>query len=368
MPIMDFVLSQEQQTNAKQTAEFAAREITPHLDRLENDLPYRMAFYKRMAQAGLLLLTVPKESQGQFTDTLSYLIALKTIAKADAGISVAMAVTNMVAETICQYGNDEQRTHYLKRVATGESVPLAFALTEKNSGSDAKSIQTEALYQDDSVIITGEKQFISNGDIAGTIIVLAKTNPNAGADGISAFLIDHGTPGLKAIKTERKLGLLTANLVTLRLDHCRIPRNQQLGDTGQGFKIALHALDSGRLGIAAQSIGIAEAAYEAALKFSKSRHQFGRAICENQAIAFKLADMHLKLSAARALLAHAAWCKDQGLPFTIEAAEAKLFCSEMCNEIASEALNPRRLRLHKRLSCGEILSRCTRDNPLRGHK
>lgn len=338
---MDFNLTREQMTLFSECTLFAEKVITPNVKSLEEDLSCRKTLFEKMGQMGLFLLCVPKEMGGTAIDTVSYILALAAIAKADAGISVAMAVTNMVAEAISRFGSKEQQKKYIPLVASGACVPLSFALTEKNAGSDAKSIQAEAHYDPSDrhfYLLNGEKQFITNGDIAGAMIVMARTKPNDNIEGISAFLVEGDIPGLEVVKTESKLGLLTANLVTLRFDNCRFPAENLLGQEGQGLKIALSSLDSGRIGIAAQAVGIGEAAFEAALHHAKERHQFGHAIAENQAIAFKLADMRMLLSASKLMAYKAAWLKDQGEVFTEEAAEAKLFCSEACNKIADDAL------------------------------
>ncbi len=333
---MDFSFTPEQLALEERSEAFAAKEIADSVPLLEENLEMRSQLFRKMAEAGLMLLNVPKKLGGAFTDTISYALALKAIAAADAGISVAMSVVNMVAETIAIYGTEIQRKTYLFRIGRGECVPLAFALTEKEAGSDAKSIRTEAKLDPrngDFYLLNGEKQFITNGDIAEAMIVMAKIDSE-----ITAFLVDKGTPGLEVVKKERKLGLLTANLVDLSFRGCRVPADNILGEKGQGFKIAMTALDSGRIGIAAQAVGIAEAAFKASVRRSQERQQFGQPIAENQAIAFKLADMQVKLSAANLLLFKACWLKDQGLPFNKEASEAKLYCSEACNEIVNEAL------------------------------
>ena len=284
---------------------------------------------------------IPKNEGGSGCDTIAYILALKAIAKVDAGIAVAMAVSNMVAESISRFGSDQMKKKYFPLIKSGECVPLAFALTEKNAGSDVKSIKAEAhIDTDDSsvYIINGEKQFITNGDMAGALILMAKTKLKNGTEGISAFLIDGDNPAINVVKQEKKMGLLTANLVDLKFENLRVPVSNLLGDEGQGLKIALSSLDGGRIGVAAQSIGISEAAFEAALRFSKERHQFGHAISENQAIAFKLADMRVKLSASKLLAYKAGWLKDQGESYFEEASEAKLFCSEACTQITNDAL------------------------------
>ena len=336
---MDFDLSKEQLEKKAFFERFAKDEIGPHLDRLEEDIEFRSKVYKKMAKAGLFSLSIPKEFGGNFSDNITYALAMIAISKVDAGLSVAVNVTNMAGEAILKFGNSEQKQFYLPRIGTGDCAPAAFALTERESGSDAKTIRTRAVEENDNYVLSGEKQFISNGDLAEFLIVFAKTQENDDpAHGITAFLLDKRTAGLSVAKKERKLGLLTANLVDLKLDHCKIPKNKMLGKLNEGFKIALTSLDSGRISIAAQSVGIAEAAYEAALNYAQNRKQFDQPLANFEGIAFKLADMRVKLSAAKLLLFKACIYKDQGKPFTLEASEAKLFASESCNEIASEAL------------------------------
>lgn len=335
---MNFGLSEEQEKIQDQCREFAERMILPHVKELENNLEFRQKLFQQMALEGLLLLALPDKEKKR--DSIGYLIGLKAIAKIDAGIAVTMAVTNMVAEAIEWFGTKRQQAHYLPNIANGSCVPLCFAMTEKEAGSDIKAIQTSFFVDQEDpafIVLNGTKQFITNGDLAGALIVIAKGQWME-EEGISAFIVDRGLKGFSVIKKEDKLGLLTANLVSLRFDNCRLPKNALLGKPGAGLRIALSSLDSGRLGIAAQSLGIAEAAFEAALAFSKKRLQFGHAIIENQAIAFKLADMQVKIDAGRLMLFHAAWLKDRNVQFSRQAAEAKLYCSEICNEIANEAL------------------------------
>lgn len=315
---MDFSLSLQQQDAASQAKRFAEAHVIPHVKKIEDDLDYRKQLFVKMAHEGFFK---------PFEDYLSYLLTLKELAKADGGLAATLSVTQMVAAAIAHYGSEDQKKKYLPQVASGALVPLSFALTEKQSGSDAKSIQLQA---DSFGKLTGEKQYISNADIAGVILVLANT-----PQGITAYLVDRSAPGLSFPKKEKKLGLLSANLVSIRFDNCQ---GEQLGESGQGFKIAMNSLDNGRIAIAAQSLGIAEAAYEAALTFSKQRRQFGNPIFDYQAIAFKLADMRLKLDAGTLLLYKAATLKQQDKPCTLEASEAKLFCSESANQIAYDAV------------------------------
>ena len=334
---MDFGLTVKQTEIRDKCRKFAGDVIVPKGSLLEIDLGERMEVFSQMGQAGLFSLVLPKEVGGE-GDTVAYLSGLEEIAKCDAGIAVAMAVTNMVAETLMNYGSEEARDKVLRKVADGTGVPLSFAMTEKQAGSDVKAIETT--YSDDPhdpkfFLLEGSKQFITNGDICSSIIVIAKKK---GTDLISALLVDRKTTGYSVPKKENKLGLLTANLVGLEFDKCKVLKSSLVGREGEGLQVALSSLDSGRLGIAAQSLGIAEAAFEAAVKYAKRRQQFGHPIGDNQAIAFKLADMRVSIDAGRLLMYRAALLKDKKEPFTVEAAEAKLYCSEMCNRVADEAL------------------------------
>lgn len=334
---MDFNFTPEQLDLQKRWTKFAEEEIQPNLTQLEENIGFRVRLYQKMGTLGLFSLCIPKAMGGHFTDTISYALAMIALAKADAGITVAISVTNMIGEAIALYGTKEQQEKYLPKIASGEFIPAAFALTEKDAGSDAKSIKTTATRNENSYVLNGEKQFISNADLAKFLIVMAKTDTNS-PHSISAFIVDQGTKGLTITKKEKKLGLLSANLVDFKLENCIIPENQLLGPLNGGFKLAMSGLDSGRISIAAQSVGIAEAAYEAAIQYAQQRKQFDQPIANFEVIKFKLADMHVKLNAAKLLLFKACFCKDQGKPFTLEASEAKLFASEMCNEVVSEAL------------------------------
>lgn len=333
---MDFALNESQLAIEKTCAVFASNEITPHMQEIEDNIDKRRKLFQKMGREGLFTLTVPKSDGGTGVDNVAYVSGLRAVAKTDAGIAVAMAVTNMVAEAIYVFGSHAQKHKYLPAIQDGSCVPLSFAMTELQAGSDVKAILAEAIYdphKEGRYLLSGQKQFITNANVAGGLVIIVKT-----PDGISAFLIDGGMEGMEITKEERKLGLLTANLVDIQFNLCSLSVDNMLGKPGDGLKIALSCLDSGRIGIAAQSVGIGEAAFEAALEYAKKRRQFGRPIIENQAIAFKLADMRVQLSAATNMLYRAAWLKDQGQPFTVQAAEAKLFCSEICNKIADEGL------------------------------
>lgn len=335
---MDFDFTKEQLAIEEKARKFASLEIAPLIEKLEEDLLLRQEIYRKMASAGFLLMCVPRDLGGDYTDTLSYALALKAIASVDAGMAVAMSVINMVAEAIAKYGTQKQREKYITKIRGGEGLPLSFALTEKDSGSDAKSIQTEAILESNGYLLNGCKQFITNADTSGAILILAKIPESQELHTITAFLLDQGTEGFKIIKKERKLGLLSANLIDFELENCKISKDQILGEIGQGFEIAMRALDAGRIGVSAQALGIAEAAYEAALKHSQERYQFGHPIADNQAIAFKLADMYVKLNAGKGLLYNVCWSKDRDKNLNLSAAVAKVYCTESAIEIVNDAL------------------------------
>jgi alkylation response protein AidB-like acyl-CoA dehydrogenase len=339
---MDFNFTELQTAWQNKAKKFAREKIAPHVNQLETDFAFRHELFQEMAREDFYTFAITPTEEGM---VLAYLLALKEIAKVDAGIAVTMAVTSMVAEAIWRHGNIEQQEHYLPFISEGICVPASFAVTEKDAGSDVKRIQTSACIDPDNsnyYVLNGEKQYITNADSAGVLLVIARTDLSPSADHeahvMSAFLVDKGTPGLTFPKVEGKMGLLTANLVSVKFSGCRIDKSRLLGKEGDGLKIALGSLDSGRLSVAAQAIGIAEAAYEGAVAFAKQREQFGGPISAQQNISFNLADMRVKLDAAELLLFKAAWLRTKKAHFTAEAAIAKLFASEAANWIAYEAL------------------------------
>lgn len=249
-----------------------------------------------------------------------------------------MSLMNFLGEAIALLGNAEQRRRYLPKFVSGEWSAACFAMTEKEAGSDPRSLQTCATRTDQGYVINGSKQFITNGDLADVCLVFAKLEGAAPGEGVSCFLVERSTPGWRVEKVEQKLGLLTVSLVDLAFENCTVLNWQRLGAEGEGLHIGLSMLDNGRMGIAAQAIGIAEAAFEAALHYSRERQQFGKPIGQHQAVAFKLADMFVKLQASKLLLYQAATLRDQDQPYACEASMAKLFASEAANLIADEAL------------------------------
>ncbi len=314
---------------------FAANQIAPIIETLASSPEQRLNLYKKMSELGLFSLTIPKKYNGMEWRARDYVESIYTISKTDAGIGVSIAVANMVAEAVLDYGSAALKQNILPRIAAGELIPAAFAITEKQAASDIKSIQTTAAFDGNQYYLQGDKQFVTNGDVAKILIVLARVQPD---DKLTAFLVEKGTAGLTVTKKEEKIGLLSASLVDLHFDKMAISKENILGEVGEGMQIVLRVLDNGRLGIAAQALGIGVAAYECALHYSKQRIQFGKPIAEHQAIAFKLADMYVNLTVAKEMIMKAAFLKDIGDTFTVEASVAKLFSSERCQEVVTQAM------------------------------
>ncbi len=293
---------------------------------------------KKMGELGLMGMMVPPEYDGAGTDTVSYVLALQEVAYACASTAVVMSVHNsIVCETINRFGTDEQKQAYLKPLAAGEIIG-AFAMTEPHAGSDPVNQSTSALRDGSHYIINGTKRFITSGKTAGVTIITAKTDKAKRHKGISAFIVRKGTPGFLVGKTEKKMGLCASDTTDLVLDNCRIPAENLLGQEGDGFKIAMTALDGGRIGIAAQSLGVAQAALDAAVSYAREREQFGQPISKFQGLRWMLADMTTEIEAARQLTLSAASMKDRDEKYTKQASMAKLFASEMVNRVTAKAL------------------------------
>ncbi|HID30896.1 MAG TPA: acyl-CoA dehydrogenase, partial [Desulfobacterales bacterium] len=293
---------------------------------------------KKMGELGLMGMTVPIEYDGAGVDTVGYVVALQEVAYACASTAVVMSVHNSITcETINRFGSDEHKQTYLKSLASGEVIG-AFAMTEPHAGSDPLSQSTWAARDGDGYIINGTKRFITSGNNAGLTIITAKTDRTKRHKGISAFIVEKGTPGFSVGKTEEKMGLCASDTTDLVFDNCRIRAENLLGQEGDGFKIAMTALDSGRIGIAAQSLGVAQAALDAAVSYAKMREQFGQPISKFQGLRWILADMATEIEAARQLTFHAAAQKDRGGKYTMQASMAKLFASEMVNRVTAKAL------------------------------
>ncbi len=293
---------------------------------------------RALAAAGLLAVNVPEELGGASAGAVAYALAMMEIAAADCSVAVTMAVTNMVGEVIARFGTRQQAERCCPRLASGEWLAGSFALSEALAGSDAGALKTRAERRGDTWILDGEKQWITSGSHAGVFVVWARTAPNGGSAGISAFLVEAGTPGLAVGRTEHKMGVRSSSTVTIAFDGCAVPASAMLGEEGQGFRIALTALDGGRVGIASQATGTIAAALDASTRYARDRHAFGQPIGEHQAIRFMLADLATDHDAARLLTLRAAALKEQGRPFTREASMAKLFASEAAQRAVTRAV------------------------------
>ena len=338
---MHFEPSEEQRLIEQAARQFAAEVLRPKAAERDQKSLFPEAELRKLGELGLLGVNVPEQYGGSQAGVVAYSLALSQVAQADASVSVAMAVTNMVAEVICAFGTEEQKQKYVPRLCSGEAIAGAFALSEPQAGSDAASLKTVAEKVDGGYRLTGSKQWITSGDRAGVIVVWARTDGGAPADkrnqaaGLSAFLVEGGTPGLTAGRPEHKLGLKGSTTVPLTLDGCFVPDSARLSKEGDGFRIAMVALDGGRIGIASQA---GRAALEAALDYSKERKQFDKSLCDFQAIANMLADGGMQLEAAQLLALRAAFLKESGLPYSQKAAMAKLYASEAAGRICDMAL------------------------------
>ena len=335
---MDLGLSPEQREIQGLAREFARAEIDPHAAAWDRERRFPTELFRKLGEIGLMGVCVPQELGGAGADFISYVLVLEELSRADAGVGVTVAVhTSAATLPIVAFGSREQRERFVPPLARGEVIG-AFALTEPESGSDAASLRTHATREPGGGWrIDGAKQWITNGGAAGTFIVFARSDPaTSGARGISAFLLD--AAHVEVGRHTEKLGLNSSSTVDIVLDGARVPDNRLLHDEGKGFAVAMATLDGGRIGIAAQAVGIARAAYEVARAYALERRQFGRRIADFQAIQWKLADMATEIDAARLLVLRAAWRKQQGLSHTVEGAQAKLFASEMARRQTAEAI------------------------------
>lgn len=332
------MFNEEQLMMKKMVREFAREQITPVIERMEEEEHFPREVLKKMGDLGLMGVPIPEKYGGSGMDFVSYIIAVHEISKVSASIGLIMSVhTSVGTVPIVLYGTEEQKQRYVPKLASGEMIG-AFCLTEPNAGSDAKGLQTRAVKDGDDYILNGSKVFITNGGEAGTYLVFAVTDPQAGSKGISCFIIEAETKGLVIGKKEKKLGLYGSSTTEVMFEDCRVNRSQLLGEEGEGLKIALANLNSGRIGIAAQSLGIAEAALEAASGYANERKQFGKKLLEHQGLAFKLADMATDTEAAKHLTYAAAFLKENGLPCAKEASMAKLFASRVAMDVSTKAI------------------------------
>ncbi|WP_078429681.1 acyl-CoA dehydrogenase [Alkalihalobacterium alkalinitrilicum] len=335
---MNLRFTEEQEMMRKMVRDFANEKITPFIEEMEENDTFPRAIVDQMGELGLMGIPISEEFGGAGMDFTSYIIAINELSRVSATVGVILSVhTSVGTNPILYFGTEEQKKKYVPKLASGEYLG-AFGLTEPGAGSDAGSLKTSAVKKGDNYVLNGSKVFITNGGEADTYVVFASTNPEEGSTGISTFIVEKDTPGFTVGKKEKKMGLHGSNTVMLMFEDVIVPAENLLGQEGEGFKIAMSNLDNGRIGIAAQALGIAEAALEAATKYAKERKQFGRAIGTQQGLAFKLADMATKVEAARLLVYQAANMKDRGLPCGQQASMAKLFASRSAVEVAIEAV------------------------------
>jgi butyryl-CoA dehydrogenase len=335
---MDLTLTAEQKLLRDTARDLATKEILPRAAEIDRAHQFPRALVSRLGELGLLGVMVPEAWGGAGMDAVSYALALEEISRACASTGVIMSVQNsLVCAPIVTSGTDAQRARWLPDLATGKKIGC-FALSEPEAGSDAAAQRTTAVRKGSGWVLNGTKNFITNAPAADLMLVAANTTPGAGARGISVFLVPTDAPGVKIGKPDDKLGIRGAVSAQVFLADCAVEADALLGQEGEGFKIAMRSLDGGRIGIAAQAVGIARAAFEDAVHYARERKTFGQPIADHQAIQFKLADMSTEIEAARLLLWRAAVKKDAGARYTLEAAMAKLFASEVANRVAKEAV------------------------------
>ncbi len=334
----DLELSEDQRMIRDMARDFARREIAPHAQAWEKAGWIDDALVAQMGDLGLLGMVVPEEWGGSYIDYIAYALAVEEISAGDGATGALMSIHNSVGcGPVLNYGSQAQKDEWLAELASGRAIGC-FALTEPQAGSEAHNLRTRAELVDGQWVLNGSKQFCSNAKRAKLAIVFAVTDPDLGKKGLSAFLVPTDTPGFAVERSEHKMGIRASDTCAVSLSDCRIPQASLLGERGKGLAIALSNLEGGRIGIGAQALGIARAAFEAALLYARERVQFGKPIAEHQSIANMLADMQTQLNAARLLILHAARLKSAGLPCLSEASQAKLFASEMAEKVCSQAV------------------------------
>jgi alkylation response protein AidB-like acyl-CoA dehydrogenase len=328
----------ETQALIRNTARTFARErVAPGARERDRNETFPRDLLLEMAELGLLGINVPADLGGAEAGAVSYALAMMEIAEACASTAVAMAVTNMCAELITAFGTEAQKRRHVTRLTSGEAVVGAFALSEPQAGSDASALEARAERRGSGWVLNGTKQWTTSGAFAGVLVVWVRTG-GPGPGGLSAFIVEGGTPGLEIGRAEDKMGLRASNTVSLIFENCRLPGEALLGREGEGFKLAMAALDGGRIGIASQACGVARAALGASLRYTRERHAFGQPIADFQAVRFMLANISTELNAAELMTLRAAGLKESGRPFTCEASMAKLFAAEMANRAADKAV------------------------------
>jgi alkylation response protein AidB-like acyl-CoA dehydrogenase len=335
---VDFQLTEEQLQLQSMVRDFAAREIAPHVQEWDEASHFPLETVKQLGQLGLMGCIFPDEYGGAGLGYIEYVLAIEELSRVDGSVGIIVAAhTSLCSNHIFLAGTEQQKQRYLPRLATAEHIG-AWALTEPNSGSDAAGARCTAVRKGDRWLLNGTKTFITNGSYADVYVVVAVTDKKIGTRGLSAFIVERGTPGFRSGKKENKLGLRASDTAELIFEDCELPAENLLGALGQGFVDAMRILDGGRISIAALGLGMATGAYDCALKYSRQRKQFGRPISEFQAIQWKLADMATEIDAARLLTLRAAWLKDNHRTTTLESSMAKLYTSEVAVRAANEAV------------------------------
>lgn len=335
---VDFQLTDEMKMLRQTAREFAEAEVKPHVMKLDEAQEFPMAIVRKMAEVGFLGATIPTDYEGAGLSALEFVVIMEEIARVDPSVALTLAAhSGLCLQHISMFANERQKKAYVPDLATGRKIG-SWCLTEPGSGSDAGGMKTNALLKNGRYLLNGTKTFITNGSHASTFVVTAKTDLSKGKSGISAFIVEKAFGGVSVGKKENKLGMRASDTVQLNFDNVPVPRENLLGAEGEGFKQALAVLDSGRIGIAALAVGLAQGALDAALKYGKERKQFGQPLVEFQGIQFSLADMATEIAAARLLTHRAAAAKVRGENITLVAAEAKLFASEIASKAASAAV------------------------------
>ncbi len=335
---MDFSLTDQQKLIRDTVRQFMEAEVRPLVKELEREEKFPLDLLTKIADMGCCGMLMPEEWGGPGLDTVSYVLMIEEVARVYTAMSTALGVTNSAVQIpLLQFGSEAQKQKYLKRLSSG-GILGSFCLTEAAAGSDAAGIQATARRDGDIYRLNGAKTWVTNGSVAGVFIIFAKTNPEAGAKGISAFLLEPTFKGFKIGRHEDKMGQRSSPSVEILLNDCEVPTANRLGEEGQGLKIALIALDGGRIGIAAQAVGLAQGALDESIKYAKQRRAFGKSISEFQGIQWMIADMQTELEAARSLTYFAAWLKDSGKQMGAAASKAKLYASEMANRVVYKAV------------------------------
>lgn len=335
---MNFEFTEEQLMIRQAARDFAQRELITDVLERDEKMIYPTQHVKTLAELGFLGMLVDPKYDGGGMDTVSYVLAMEEISKVDSSVSVIMSVNNsLVCYGIQEFGNEEQKEKFLKPLARGEKIG-AFLLSEPEAGSDATSQKTTAEDKGDHYLLNGTKNWITNGNTAGTYLVIAQTHPEKKHKGINVLIVDRNAPGITVGPHEDKMGMRSSDTHSVMFNDVKVPKENRIGEDGFGFKFAMKTLEGGRIGIAAQALGIASGAFERSVQYSKERKAFGTEIANHQAIAFKLADMAVKIENARNLCLKAAWLKDQGQPYGVASAMAKLYAADIAMEVTTEAV------------------------------